>query len=222
MGIGRRLFGRGTYQPRLPGIDLPRRRHLTQKADLNGSADVSGPLRLLTSPVSRRTFLGATLGWITAGIASIVGIPVATAVVWPAFQKSKGDWNPISRLGKPGPGEPDLSVVGKPIVTHFTALVQDAYMAVEPQSVPIIVFNHGNDKFTILDVRCTHLGCPVAPDLKTGTIQCPCHTGIFSMDGKVKSGPPSRPLDRYQYKVEDGVLYAGKLYRVDAQLRPIS
>ncbi|MFA5889372.1 MAG: Rieske (2Fe-2S) protein [Actinomycetota bacterium] len=222
MGIIRRLLGRRVYQPELPGIDVPRSRGLARKADSNGQKGSPLAIRSVTTPLSRRTFLSGTLAWVSAGIASIVGAPVATALVWPALQKPKGAWNPIARLGKPGPGEPDLSAVGTPIITHFTALVQDAYMSVEPQNIPIMVMNHGQEKFTILDVRCTHLGCPVAPDLKTKKIVCPCHTGIFDFEGRVKSGPPSRPLDRYEYKVEDGVLYAGKLYRVDADLRRVT
>lgn len=222
MGIVRRLFGRRVHQPELPGIDVPRSRAAARRADLDGHEGFGGRMRSVAAPVTRRTFLSGTLAWISAGIASILGAPVATALVWPALQKKEGAWNPVARLGKPGPGEPDLSVVGTPVVTHFSALVKDAYMSVEPQNVPIIVMNHGEEKFTILDVRCTHLGCPVAPDPKAGNILCPCHTGVFDLEGRVKSGPPSRPLDRYEYKVEDGVLYVGKAYRVDAGLRRLT
>jgi len=34
----------------------------------------------------------------------------------------------------------------------------------------------------------------------------------------VTGGPPPRPLDRYEYKVEGDVLYAGHLYRVNDDL----
>jgi Rieske Fe-S protein len=30
---------------------------------------------------------------------------------------------------------------------------------------------------------------------------------VFDKDGQVISGPPPRPLDRYEAKVEDGQLY---------------
>jgi Rieske Fe-S protein len=36
---------------------------------------------------------------------------------------------------------------------------------------------------------------------------CPCHNGVFAKDGSVVSGPPPRPLDRFENKVEDGILY---------------
>ena len=36
---------------------------------------------------------------------------------------------------------------------------------------------------------------------------CPCHDGVFDVEGKVVSGPPPRPLDEYENKVEDGNLF---------------
>jgi len=42
---------------------------------------------------------------------------------------------------------------------------------------------------------------------------------VFDLDGRVLGGPPPRPLDRYEVKIEDGVLYVGKLYRVDRDLK---
>ena len=33
---------------------------------------------------------------------------------------------------------------------------------------------------------------------------CPCHDGFFDIDGKVVSGPPPKPLNPYQSKIENG------------------
>ena len=33
---------------------------------------------------------------------------------------------------------------------------------------------------------------------------CPCHDGFFDIAGKVVSGPPPKPLNPYQSKVENG------------------
>jgi isorenieratene synthase len=45
------------------------------------------------------------------------------------------------------------------------------------------------------DGRCTHMGCPVAPDAATGGFACPCHGGRFDASGAPTAGPPQRPLD---------------------------
>jgi len=36
---------------------------------------------------------------------------------------------------------------------------------------------------------------------------CPCHDAHFSIDGEVVSGPPPRPLDPYETKIENGELF---------------
>jgi Rieske Fe-S protein len=35
----------------------------------------------------------------------------------------------------------------------------------------------------------------------------PCHNGVFDIHGNVVSGPPPRPLDRYEVKVENDQLF---------------
>ncbi len=56
---------------------------------------------------------------------------------------------------------------------------------------------------------CTHLGCAYHWDDPSHTFICPCHTSVFSIDGKVLSGPAPRPLDRYMTKIDDGKLEIG-------------
>jgi Rieske Fe-S protein len=42
--------------------------------------------------------------------------------------------------------------------------------------------------------QCMHLGCPYHWDDPSHTFVCPCHTSVFSIDGKVLSGPAPRPI----------------------------
>ncbi|MBN2146953.1 MAG: Rieske 2Fe-2S domain-containing protein, partial [Anaerolineales bacterium] len=35
---------------------------------------------------------------------------------------------------------------------------------------------------------------------------CPCHDAAFAIDGGIIHGPQPRPLDEYEYKIEDGNL----------------
>jgi Rieske Fe-S protein len=44
---------------------------------------------------------------------------------------------------------------------------------------------------------------------------CPCHNGVYDKQGNVVSGPPPRPLDRYELKVDGEQIFMGKLYRVE-------
>jgi Rieske Fe-S protein len=36
---------------------------------------------------------------------------------------------------------------------------------------------------------------------------CPCHDGLFDIDGNVIAGPPPEPLWEYENKVEEGDLF---------------
>jgi len=204
-------------QMMLPGVDVaktvPRKRPgLIARARL-----------VLTSkPMTRRRFLAGTLGWVSAGIAAALGIPAVAAVVSPSFREDDLGWSPVARIGKPEPGEPDLSVIGVPVLTSFTSLVEDAYMKAAPKDVAIYVVNQGNGEFVIYDDRCTHLGCPYSWSDKDREFLCPCHNAVFDEEGRVLGGPPPRPLDRYEYKVENDVLYVGKLFEVNDELQRIT
>jgi menaquinol-cytochrome c reductase iron-sulfur subunit len=57
--------------------------------------------------------------------------------------------------------------------------------------------------------QCTHLGCAYHWDDPSHTFMCPCHNSVFSIDGKVLSGPAPRPLDRYMTKIQGGRLDIG-------------
>ena len=48
--------------------------------------------------------------------------------------------------------------------------------------------------FVAFDARCTHMGCPVKPDVETGGFACPCHGGRFDAQGTPTAGPPQKPL----------------------------
>jgi menaquinol-cytochrome c reductase iron-sulfur subunit len=169
---------------------------------------------LKESSLSRRTFLMRSLALVTGAIAAALAAIGLGAITAPALRKEADQWSPIGRPGEPGPGEPDLATLNTPLLTSFTKLSSDAYMAAKPEQIPVYVTNHGNGKFTIFDVRCTHLGCPISWDDKASIFNCPCHGGVFSEAGKVMGGPPPRPLNQYQYKLQNGVLYAGQLYEV--------
>ena len=66
----------------------------------------------------------------------------------------------------------------------------------------------GAEEFTIISNVCMHLGCPV--QFKSTNFACPCHGGQYDTEGIVTAGPPVRPLNRFEYKVEDGTLYVGR------------
>ena len=57
-----------------------------------------------------------------------------------------------------------------------------------------------------VSATCTHLGCQVRWDTRATCFRCPCHGGVFNAEGQVLEGPPPRPLDRVETRVEAGTV----------------
>jgi Rieske Fe-S protein len=78
------------------------------------------------------------------------------------------------------------------------------------------------DEFIAISTRCAHLGCPVRFVQAAGNFICPCHGGVYDFEGKVVGGPPVRPLDRFQTRVNDeGQVEVGPRYSVTNSLKPV-
>jgi Rieske Fe-S protein len=82
------------------------------------------------------------------------------------------------------------------------------------------------DSINVLSNSCAHLGCPVRWLVNTegeGEFLCPCHGGIYDINGGWVGGPPPRGMYHYtKVKVEeDGKLYVKHEFdiqdRLDAQ-----
>jgi nitrite reductase/ring-hydroxylating ferredoxin subunit len=74
---------------------------------------------------------------------------------------------------------------------------------------PAILLRLDEETLLAYSSQCTHLQCPVLPEMNRGQFHCPCHRGFFDMHtGQPLAGPPRRPLPRIVLKVQDGVIYA--------------
>lgn len=149
------------------------------------------------SDVTRRDFLSSAVVVLGGLIgAAITGIG-ATYFSSPLWRKKEEGWIDLG-LVKDFP-------VGTPVKTDFTVRKRDAWTTIVSKSSAWIV-TADRKKFIAFDPKCTHLGCPYRWDTEKNQFLCPCHTAVFSIDGRVVSGPPPRPLDRYVTKVAGGRL----------------
>ena len=79
------------------------------------------------------------------------------------------------------------------------------------------------DNLNVLSNSCAHLGCPVRWILREGEgeLLCPCHGGIYNINGEYVAGPPPRDLYRYTHEVrEDGNLYVRHEFDVGGENGP--
>lgn len=152
------------------------------------------------TPPRRSFFRWATaLGaFLTAGL---VGIPSLRAFVSPAFRRPKKvRWIPL--------GEADQIEAGVPVRFDFAETINDAW--VETRALRgVWIYTEDNQTFTVYNGHCPHLACSYGFDQDKGIFHCPCHHGLFDLKtGAVLGGPPPRPLDSLDTKVENGILYA--------------
>jgi len=74
---------------------------------------------------------------------------------------------------------------------------------------PCLLIRQSEDVFQAYSSQCTHLMCPVRPDLLHNRLHCPCHEGYFdAATGRPTAGPPRRPLPRIHLRIDRGVVYA--------------
>jgi nitrite reductase/ring-hydroxylating ferredoxin subunit len=74
---------------------------------------------------------------------------------------------------------------------------------------PAILLRPNVDRLLAYHSQCTHLQCPVLPQLDSQRLYCPCHRGYFDLStGRPIAGPPRRPLPRITVQVRNGVIYA--------------
>ncbi|MEM7234805.1 MAG: Rieske (2Fe-2S) protein [Planctomycetota bacterium] len=66
------------------------------------------------------------------------------------------------------------------------------------------------DSFLALSSTCPHLGCKVLWEAQRKRFFCPCHNGVFNVDGSPREGPPAeanQSLLQYPLEVRDGLLF---------------
>jgi Rieske Fe-S protein len=78
---------------------------------------------------------------------------------------------------------------------------------VEQSELSVYVLTDNGRDFLAMSNICTHLGCRVRWIADQERFFCPCHNGVFAKDGTVLEGPPPRPLDRFEVKLEGGTVF---------------
>ncbi len=70
-------------------------------------------------------------------------------------------------------------------------------------SEPAILIRTPAGKFEAFSAVCTHLQCTVHYRPDRHDIYCPCHGGVYNLEGVPTGGPPPRPLTKYRAEVRD-------------------
>jgi Rieske Fe-S protein len=151
-----------------------------------------------TKQTDRRDFLSKATLAIGGLITAALGIPAVAYILGPAFQDTTTqNWTRLGAINKVELGTPTLFKVKMERQTGWI---------VEEEKLSAYVLTDNGRDFIAMSNICTHLGCRVRWISDREQFFCPCHDGVFDKEGNVVSGPPPRPLDRYEIRVEDDQL----------------
>jgi len=146
----------------------------------------------------RRDFLTKMTLGIGAASVMVVGGVLATTFVGPSLRKKKTTWVPACKVDDLPVGE---------VTTLNLKYNEKIGIYEQDNTTPVMVWRQSSDKnLVVYSSRCTHLGCTVRWEARQNSFLCACHGGAFALDGSVTSGPPPRPMDHLQYKIENGNL----------------
>ncbi|NOY98434.1 MAG: Rieske (2Fe-2S) protein [Chloroflexi bacterium] len=150
------------------------------------------------SRLSRREFVKFVTLLLGSIMGAVVGLPIIGYLIGPAVKTQKlDDWIPLGKLTD--------YPVGAPALFTFTRARVNGWEKTS-NSYGVYVWRKSETDLVVFSNVCTHLSCRVAWHTDAQEYICPCHDGRYDIEGNVTKGPPPRPLDRYEYKVEDGII----------------
>ena len=158
---------------------------------------MESPEEINKNLIDRRAFFKKGAGFLSAITVVILGIPLVGSLLKPK-SISKSQFVEIADL--------DALPIDEPKRVIFSELVKDAFL-VAPSTSDVWVIKHSDSNVTVFSTICPHLGCSYDFQPASKQFLCPCHSSIFSLDGKVISGPSPRGLDTLPQKIENGKLY---------------
>jgi menaquinol-cytochrome c reductase iron-sulfur subunit len=151
---------------------------------------------------TRRDFYVGAIYGLWAVITAALGLPALIYLFLPPKAKREDEWVEAGDVAKLPPNSP--------VELAFRRNRVDGWKVYSEKSTAWVV-RHPDSSVIAFGPQCTHLGCAYHWDDAKEKFLCPCHNSLFSVDGKVISGPAPRPLDRYDTKVEGNHLLIGRL-----------
>jgi menaquinol-cytochrome c reductase iron-sulfur subunit len=137
-----------------------------------------------------------------AAILTALGLPALAYLLVPPKLQQKDDWFSVGDITGLTPNVPAEMTYRRNTV--------DGWKVTSEKST-VWVVKQPDSSVVAFAPQCTHLACPYHWDESKSEFLCPCHASVFSIDGKVVSGPAPRPLDRLATKVDGNKLLVGTL-----------
>ena len=144
--------------------------------------------------ISRKYFIQVALGGVGFCYAAALGYPVYRYLA-----------SPVERA--------ESAAAVKEVTLNDAQKIQPgSVLMFKFVSRPAMLIHHKDDSWVALDAVCTHLGCTVQYEADKDRIFCACHGGVYDpKTGGNVSGPPPKPLKKFNVKVNEQSVVVSKV-----------
>jgi Rieske Fe-S protein len=189
---------------------------------------------LQKDPVTRGQFL--YMGVVGSLVGAVLTIPPLVYVLNPSIETNlqgqsdiPDDWHELGSVFEIPSGEPRLyriefpqnqtyngggSVLGEGFITEGVLVswkdgeLPSALEGRDRGRLSASEIEELTPQLNVMSNHCAHLGCPVRWFRDRGEILCPCHGGIYDINGGLIAGPPPQGLYYYAFEIrDDGGIY---------------
>ena len=141
----------------------------------------------------RRSFLERTINWLVGTMALLLGAPSAYYIFGLRKRTTDSRWMDAGDTMELGGDFPQEITFRRNRIDGWKihSGTETAWLS-----------KTADNKLIAFSPWCTHLGCAYRWETNRKEFSCPCHGSRFAKDGAVIAGPATRPLDRYEVKLE--------------------
>jgi Rieske Fe-S protein len=145
-----------------------------------------------TNRAGRRRLLVVFVNSVVALFGGSLGALVGVFALRPRADRRSDRWIRAASLLELGQGTP--------IPRVLSVRRSDGWYRESVRQTVFLV--RDGDRVKALSATCTHLGCQVRWEKEKERFLCPCHGGTYDAQGRVVGGPPPRPLDGIDVRVD--------------------
>ena len=141
--------------------------------------------------LSRREVMvrGTGIGMGLVGV--MLSVPAIGFLLSPLFTRQRTAWVTVGPIDGIGVDEPTPLIAEVPVGTGYTA---------PPVRRVVYVVKRPSGELRALSNICTHMQCDVHWQPSLTSFLCPCHGGLYDIDGKNIGGPPPQPLAQWVHR----------------------
>lgn len=153
--------------------------------------------------MNRRSFLSNIVSLFSAGTAALFSLPIVKFLTSSLSDRQTSGWYSVI----------DTSTLSEEVTkVSYNRIVREGWLTRAVQET-VWIHRKPDGTITAYEPHCTHLGCAYAWNDQVHLFECPCHGGKFDVNGSRVDGPPPRPLDRYETRMDGKILEIGKILK---------